>query len=89
MIVTLLAIAAVLFLAIWIVCIAGMVSAFRRAARATGGRLQLADLLAAPGPAFLSAVNVVCFVAMLGWYALLRKPLPPAPKPWQRLGKTE
>jgi hypothetical protein len=76
--------AGALFVAIWLVCIVGMVSAFRRAARATGGRLQLADLLAAPGPAFLSAINVICFATMLGWHALLRKPLPPAPKPWQR-----
>jgi hypothetical protein len=77
------AIAGALFVMIWMVCIAGMVSASRRAARATGGRLQLADLLAAPGPAFLSAVNVVSFLVMLGWYALLRKPLPPTPKPWR------
>ena len=75
---------ACLFLAAWVLCAAGYVAGLRRAAKATASPLRASDLAGVPWFAFLGAINAVWFIGMLAWYGLLRRPLPPPPRPWLR-----
>lgn len=80
----------VVFLGTWLLCVLGIVAAFYRSTRTARaqapGRLGLTvrEVSLIPGLAVIAAVNVLVFIASLLWHRLLGRPLPPAPKPWER-----
>jgi hypothetical protein len=64
----------------WLFSVMGVIAAQRRRA---GGTISLADFPGVLRDAALLTVNLVVFLAALGWYRLLGKPLPNPPRPWR------
>jgi hypothetical protein len=78
-----------LFFAAWVLSTLGMIFGMRRLAKRSRSPLRWRDLSGVPHMAVLNAVNVVWFIGALGWHALLRRPLPPPPRPPSRPGSVD